>query len=309
MNSKNQTIGAIVEQIPKYPQTKSSQQTEKIEKFKIIVSDSPRKISLVLCTENFVLYKKINLNNFIPTKIYYTPNGQYLVALTFPPDDTWHEKPCIQIIDPSKETDSPISSYKIELPQNLDASLRLDDYLLVTNDHIVYVSSNNIAKENCTCKSRYFEIFRSLQQYPFIEKIETFQDSETFYQALAKKLNNNLGTSPLYLSPEDGFSLLYFEDLNCIGKYILSKKMYTKASIKLDIFNYDMVPIAFFPNKYLAFCKDNTDLNLYDFDLALLDTLKIDETMDGSVENLRFSGDGTKLIVTTNKKVLVFAIA
>lgn len=281
INQYNQLIGAI---------TINSQGARKLE----------------MCDKTFRSLNAINLGDFLPYKIYYTPNGKYLIALTFHKDDTfWRDAPCIKIINPSKPIDPIVASYTIKMPQNLKVSISRDDYLVVPdNQHIVYISSHESNKNQC---SRYFKILKLISEEPYIKEMDNLQENgEAVYITLANELVANPGTIPLYINPEKYYFLLYFEKDEIIKKFTLSSDNDAAPKINLALFDYSYKPIAIFPDKYLAF-HDSGHLRLFNLNLKLLDEHIIGKE-DGPVYSLRFSGSGKHLAVTTKTSVIVLTI-
>lgn len=286
-----------------------------------VTKNSNGKKLIELCNSSFMPFKEIELNESYlkPTKIYFTPDGKYLVALTYYSwydynDKEYHKKFLIKIIDPSKE--QIISSYKIDhripkhsIYRDLGPSKTVDYLLIPDNQHIVYISDCFISEYYSYDHygEFYFEILRLNQETLCMEKIEDFKKEEVLYQVLANELKKNKFVKPLYIDANNGFFLLDCASEKCIKKYSLTQQEYSASIDNIILFPSHFSSgnqIALFPDKYFAVYNAKKNMvQLFDFDLKKLAEIEIPYC-----ENLQFSDDGKKLIVTIHKKTIIFKI-
>jgi len=289
-----------------------------------VTRNSNGKNFIDLCNTSFMPIKEIKMRKLYlkPTKIYYTPDGKYLVALTY---YSWydnrgeenHKKFFIEIIDPNKK--QIISSYEIDhrIPKHSEFRDMGDigpdkdiDYLLIPdNQHIVYIS-DCFDSEYYSGKhygEYYFEILRLNQQTLCIKKIKDFKKEEALYQVLADELKKNKFVRPLYIDIKNGYFLLHFESENCIKKYSSTEQKYSASIDDINLFNSHFLrgnQVALFPNTYFAIYDYKKNMvQLFDFDLK-----KLAETEMPYCESLQFSDDGKKLIATKNKKITIITV-
>jgi len=274
-----------------------------------------------LCDKSFMSSKDIKMkaSYLKPTKIYYTPDGKYLVVLTYYSwysydDSRGHKKFVIKIIDPSNG--QIVSSYKIDhrIPKHSDFRYagpeKTIDYLLIPdNQHIVYISdcfdSEYYSYDHYG--KYYFEILRLNQQTLDIEKIDNFKNEEALYQILAQKLRNENFVRPLYIDVKNGFFLLHVQPKNCIKKFSLTEQKFSKKLYDAHLFESHGSSgnqIALFPNTYFAFYDYKKEMiQLFNFNLEMLA-----ETKAEICDNVQFSDNGKKLIATNSKKTTIFNI-
>lgn len=261
--------------------------------------------SFELCDKKFKPFKKISLGEYIPRKLYYTPNGKYLVLLAVFSKDFYHKQPCIKIFDLNKSLNVPVASLPIKISKNIKTyGLPQDDYLLIPDDqHIVYVSCNKNAD-----KTIFFKIFRlQSQSEQIIEKIKLFEPSENIYSVLAALLSKKPKTIPLYIDPANGYFFLYSSKEKTIKKYNVSSDECT-AWIESSFPRFGAMPYVVYPHKYLALWSDFHQIELFDMDLKRFGGLVVNKKNDREICDVSFSDDGQKLIIVTTKKVLIVDI-
>lgn len=252
-----------------------------------------------------------NKNDYVTKKLYFTPNKNYLIALTYPSKDITRANPRINIFECSASNKVLFSAYhEIKLPNDYVFSFPDQDYLLVPdNNHIVYSSGYHSKGD------KWFRAFKILRLSPYLPSTPTsdwYKRDEKIYECLDDVLKKCPNTRPLHINPQKGCFFIGDYQNSEIQKFVIqNNKPYKAGSIFTDIFTSQQ-PIAFDRDGNYA-AIGHFQSNLIDVvnlnSMTLLDPIKIDLKDGHYVYSLKFSeGKEPKLTITTSSNIFIVGI-